>query len=408
VLFDEAVEKTITLSFHDRRPTVRVIEPVVTAEGTSIQFAGARRLFIRTPKRTFIVDLLDGAAEFSTDREFPMYRFPFPAMQATPIVILVPPPSTGTIQTLRYRIAVEGRSASDVPRDTYFTMSTALERAKRTHPLARIPSQAGRSGLVTAQGLVYVKRGTRPLHLDLCRPASARGALPAVLIIHGGGWRSGDRSMEVPMAQRFARNGYVAAVVEYRLSAEARYPAALSDCRDALRWLRANASRYSIDTNRIAVLGGSSGGHLAALLATSGEADSCSGPRVRAVVDFDGPVDLTAPEESGKDEDPARPSSAKLWLGFTYAERPELWRNVSPAFLVNEHAPPVLFVNSSQPRYRAGRDRMISRMKEFGIESAVVEIPDSPHTFWLLDPWSEQAFDAARTFLDRQLKTGGR
>ncbi len=119
-------------------------------------------------------------------------------------------------------------------------------------------------------------------------------------------------------------------------------------------------------------------------------------------------MDLTAPEESGKDEDPARPSSAKLWLGFTYAENPELWRNVSPAFLVSGLAPPMLFVNSAQPRFRAGRDRMVSRMKELGIESAIVEIPDSPHTFWLLDPWSEQAFNAARTFLDRQLKSEGR
>ncbi len=218
VLFDDAVEKTITLSFHDRRPTVRVVEPVVTADGTSIQFAGSRRLFINTRDRTFIVDLLDGDGEFSTDREFPKYKFPFPAMQATPIVILVPPPSSGTSRTIRYRIAQGGRFIHEIPRDTYFTMSTALERAKRTHPAAKIPSAAVRSGIVTEKNLVYVRRGTRRMHLDLCRPASVGATRPAVLILHGGGWRSGDRSMEIPMAQRFARNGYVAAVVEYRLS----------------------------------------------------------------------------------------------------------------------------------------------------------------------------------------------
>ena len=417
VLFDDAVEKSVTLSFHDRRPTVRVIEPVVTGEGTAVEFAGARRLFIRAPQRTFIVDLLEGAAEFSTDREFPVYRFPFPAMQATPIVILVPPPSAGTVQTVRYRIAVEGRHSDEFPRDTYFTMSSALERVKQTYASASAPRPVRRAGLITEKGIVYAKRGGRTLRMDLFRPASAgRAPLPAVLLIHGGGWRSGDRSMEIPMAERFARNGYVAAVVEYRLSPEARYPAALCDCRDALRWLRGKASRYSIDTNRIAVLGGSAGGHLATLLGTPGEADSCSGlpggrrarSDVRAVVNFDGPVDLTDPVESGKDDDPAKPSSAKLWLGFTYAERPELWKSASPALLVNAQTPPVLFVNSSQPRYRAGRDRMISRMKEFGIQSGVVEIPDSPHTFWILEPWSEKAFEVARAFLDRQLKSGGR
>jgi acetyl esterase/lipase len=220
--------------------------------------------------------------------------------------------------------------------------------------------------------------------------------------------------MEIPMARRFARSGYVSAVVEYRLSPEARYPAALCDCLDALQWLRAHAGRYSIDTTRIAVLGGSSGGHLAALIGVSGKRDGSAGPcghaspDVRAVVDFDGPVDLTSPEESGNDNDPAKPSSAKLWLGPSYAERPDVWKQVSPTFLVYEGMPPVLFVNSAQVRYRAGRDSMISRMSQLGVECEVLEIPDSPHTFWMLEPWAERAFEAARTFIDRAPKTGGR
>jgi pectinesterase len=325
-------------------------------------------------------------------------------MQATPVVILVSPPSTGTVQTVRYRIALEGERTREIPRDSYFTMSSVLDRARRTHPAASVPVPPRKPVTVAERGLVYAKRGTRELRLDIFRPALARGAsLPALLLIHGGGWRSGDRSMEIPMAQRFARSGYVAAVVEYRLSPEALYPAALEDCRDALRWLRVNASRYSIDTNRIAVMGGSSGGHLAALLGTTPDADR---PAVHAVVDCDGPVDLTAPEESGHDDNPAKPSSAKLWLGSTYSERPDLWRNASPAYLVNERTSPVLFVNSSQHRYRAGRDLMVARMNKLGIESGVVEILDSPHTFWLLEPWSGTAFEAARAFLDRQLKSG--
>jgi acetyl esterase/lipase len=406
VLFDDAVEKSVTLSFHDRLPTVRIIEPIVSDGVTALEFAGARRVFIRTPKQTFILDLLEGAAELSTDREFPAYKFPFPAIQATPVVILVSPPSAGTVQTVRYRIGVDGKCTKEVPRDNYFTMPSALERARLTHPAASAPVPPPKPVIVAEKGVVYAKRGARELHLDIFRRPSARGSsLPALLLIHGGGWRSGDRSMEIPMAQRFAGSGYVAAVVEYRLSPEARYPAALEDCREALRWLRVNAGRYSIDTNRIAVMGGSSGGHLAALLGTTLDAVRSE---LRAVVDCDGPVDLTALEESGHDGDPAKPSSAKLWLGSTYSERPDLWRSASPAYQVNKRTPPVLFVNSSQPRYRAGRDLMIARMNEFGIETSVVEIPDSPHTFWILEPWSGKAFDAARAFLDRQMNSGAK
>jgi acetyl esterase/lipase len=411
ILLDEALEKNITLSFHDRRPVVRIVEPIVRGEGTRIDRVGARRVFVRTGKRTFVIDLLEGGAEFLPDSSRSTYRFPFPAMIAEPLVILVPPPGVGSVQKIRYRISVAGTRFLDVPRDEYFTTGSALERARRDFPHASPANTRTPRGLVAERGLVYARREGRPLHLDLFRPASVgERKIPAVLLIHGGGWRSGDRSMEVPMAQRLASEGYVTAAVEYRLSPEARFPAALCDAREALRWLRSRAGKYGIDTARMAVMGGSSGGHLAAFLGTNVEGEECAdaGPavRVRAVVDFDGPVDLTDPVESGKDGDPAAPSSAKQWLGHAYADRPDLWRKASPAFLVNSRTAPILFVNSAQPRYRAGRDTMIARMKELGIDNEVREIPDSPHTFWILRPWNEQGFTYALSFLNRQMKQG--
>jgi pectinesterase len=288
-------------------------------------------------------------------------------------------------------------------------MQTALERARRVNPRAALPP-VDSSGTRSEQGIVYAVRGDRELRLDLFAPISTgKRRRPAILLIHGGGWMSGDRSMEVPMARRFARHGYVAAAVEYRRSPEARYPAALCDCREAVRWLRRNAEHYAIDPARIAVMGGSSGGHLAALLATAADTLQCGEEGVpapiRAVVDVDGPVDLTDPSESAKDSDPARPSAAKRWLGFSYADRPELWKSVSPAFLVGAGTPPILFINSSEIRFSAGRDVMRARMRDLGIECEVVEIPDSPHTFWLLEPWTGKAFEAALAFLDRVVRS---
>jgi hypothetical protein len=114
ILFDDAVEKCITLAFHDRRPTVRIVEPIVLDEGTTIERAGTRRVFIRTAKRTFVMDLLEGGAEILPDADNPLYRFPFPAMQASPLIILVPPPLHGPVQKVRYRIGVEGGHSGEI------------------------------------------------------------------------------------------------------------------------------------------------------------------------------------------------------------------------------------------------------------------------------------------------------
>ena len=109
VLFDDAVEKSITIAFHDRRPLIRIVEPIVTREDTKIEFAGAGRVLIHVPGRVFVVDLLEGGTEIVSDSLHPTYMFPFPAVKATPLVILVPPPATGTVQKIRYRIALETR-----------------------------------------------------------------------------------------------------------------------------------------------------------------------------------------------------------------------------------------------------------------------------------------------------------
>jgi pectinesterase len=218
--------------------------------------------------------------------------------------------------------------------------------------------------------------------------------------------------MEAPLAQRLASVGFVTATVEYRLSQEALYPAAVRDLKAAVRWLRARALDYHIDTTRIGVCGGSAGGHLAALLgATNGtrqyeEQDRNLGhsSEVQAVVDIDGPVDLTHPEESGKDQDPLKPSAGKLWIGSGFKERPDMWREASPSTYRNDRTPPIAFINSSIARFHVGRDEMIKRLKSMDIYTEVHLIPNTPHPFWLFHPWFEQTATYVETFFIKILK----
>jgi acetyl esterase/lipase len=125
------------------------------------------------------------------------------------------------------------------------------------------------AGVAYLPDLVYGSGGKEKLLLDLAQPRKGTGRFAAVLVLHGGAWITGNRKSCVPIALELARHGYLAVSASYRLAPVYRYPAHIHDAKCAVRWLRANAARYRIDPNRIAVLGYSAGGHLACLLGTT-------------------------------------------------------------------------------------------------------------------------------------------
>lgn len=303
--------------------------------------------------------------------------------------------------------------ARTVPRDTSFTTQNAWSRLLKQYPHAKPATFAGSGKVRLQKNLVYAAHGYRHLSLDICSPVDTAGSpYPVVMLIHGGGWRSGDRSHELPMAEALAERGYAAVAVEYRLSAEASYPAGLHDLKTAIRWIRAHAAEYGLHPDRIAVMGGSAGGTLAGLLGTTAGLPEFDGKgayparstAVRAIVDMDGVLDFADSAESGKDTDPARPSAGKLWFGASFRDNPDIWRQASPVRWVSSQTPPLLVINSSVPRFRGGRDEMISRLREFGIPAEVYEFPDAPHPFWLMHPWVDTVRDKVAAFLDRHLK----
>jgi acetyl esterase/lipase len=306
-------------------------------------------------------------------------------------------------------VLVAQPALQSIPRDTSFTISAETKSVQAQYPFAKVVVPHLPDGVAVDENIVYAAYGKRLMHLDLFTPEeSDNGSLPGVLLVHGGGWRSGDRSLQIPLAQFLAAHGYVTAVVEYRLSTEAPYPMAVHDIKSAVRWMRAHASEYNIDSARIAVSGSSAGGHIAALVGTTNGNAHFEGngsnaghsSLVQAVIDMDGILDFTDPAESGKDTLPGELSAGAQWFGATYKEKPQLWIEASPVVHVDANTPPIVFINSSRERFHAGRDLMIEQLKTLGIYYEVHTIPNTPHAFWLFHPWFESASNSALKFLD--------
>jgi pectinesterase len=301
-----------------------------------------------------------------------------------------------------------------VPPSAEYTAETTYAKLVKAYPFIRIASREVPPSVRKVQDVTYVRHGGRDLQLDLYLPAKP-GLLPApgIVFVHGGGWRSGVRANFAPMAIRLAERGYAAATISYRLSPEAEYPAAIHDAKAAVRWMRANAARYGIDPDRIAIGGGSAGGQIASLTGvTSGidrfDSDAVPGAAssaVQAIVNIDGLSDFTSEEARRHEDDPAKqPSSAGAWFGGRYAEKAALWREASPTFYVGPRTPPILFIGSAQARFSVGREEMVAKLKAAGVPSQVVLLPDTPHSFWLFDPWLAPTVEAIDAFLKVELR----
>lgn len=168
---------------------------------------------------------------------------------------------------------------------------------QRQPPTARL-DQPLPVGAKAMRDVAYIPGGGERNTLDLYLPAGATNRLPVIVWVHGGAWRAGSK--ENCPARRFVAQGYAVASINYRLSQQALFPAQIEDCKAAIRWLRAHATEYQLDPDRFAAWGSSAGGHLVALLGTTGDtkqfdkgANLDQSSRVQAVVDWFGPTDFT-------------------------------------------------------------------------------------------------------------------
>ncbi len=293
-------------------------------------------------------------------------------------------------------------AASELP----YNAETTYAKLVGQYPYIAIASAEPSAPVRMLRNLTYVERGEHALKLDLYLPGpNAVGRerpAPLVVLVHGGGWRSGTRENMAPLAARLAARGFAAATVDYRLSGEAQYPAAVHDVRQAVRWLRAAAPKFGLDDKRIAVAGGSAGGQIAALVGMTNGGDETGA--VQAVVNIDGLSDFTSEEARQHEDDPAKtPSAAGAWLGGRFAEQQARWSDASPLTHAGAGSSPILFITSGEPRFSVGREALAERLNQYRISAEHVHLPGTPHSFWLFEPWLAPTVDAMQSFLERTL-----
>jgi acetyl esterase/lipase len=212
---------------------------------------------------------------------------------------------------------------------------------------------ADEPGSTTEPDIVYAKVGATELRLDVTRPSRGDGPFPAVLVIHGGAWRAGNKTDVGAVAREFANRGYVAVSPQYRFCPQETFPAQVHDVKAAVRWLKANGKKYRIDAERIGAIGFSAGGHLALMLGVTGPNDGLEGDvaagapdsRIKAVVNYFGPTDLGA-----KDIPDVSKPLVKDFLGAKPEEKPELAARASPrSYVTKDDAPILTFQGTKDP-----------------------------------------------------------
>jgi len=250
-----------------------------------------------------------------------------------------------------------------------------------------------RPGAVVARDLTYGTAGATELKLDLAMPKEGSGPFPAIVFLHGEGWRAGNRRQMSHFIEGVARMGYVGVTVEYRLVPAARFPAQVEDCKAALRWLRANAGKYRVDPGRIGVVGFSAGGHLAAMLGVTGE-------NVQAVVSFFGPTDFST-------RDWPRDLEREVivpFLGGSFADIPAVYERASPISHVTKDSAPFLLFHGSEDELVSvdQSKRLAERLKSFGVPVRLVVLEGEKHGF--TDAHNQECMKQMMAFLGERLK----
>jgi acetyl esterase/lipase len=247
-----------------------------------------------------------------------------------------------------------------------------------------------------------VSYGPGVLRLDVYRPDDSVSAnRPAIVLIHGGGWTSFDKSLMKGLGQFLARSGFVAFAIDYRLfhGTENRWPAQLDDVQRAVRWIRANSAKYGVDRQRIGAFGHSAGAQLASLLGMEDTRDNSDAAlakfssRVQAVVDYSGPTDFTT------EHDPESIAFLKSFLGTDYEKQPEAWREASPAFHAAKSDAPFLIFHGTRDEDVpiAQAEELYDKLKAAGAEVVFRKVDDG-HTFQNPDSRRQLAVETLEFF----------
>jgi acetyl esterase/lipase len=245
-------------------------------------------------------------------------------------------------------------------------------------------------GVRVIKDIAYAHADEKAERLDLYLPEKAGEALPVIVWVHGGGWIGGSKT-PCP-AELLVKRGYAVASVEYRFAPGARYPAQIEDCKAAVRWLRAHAEEYHLDQRRFGAWGASAGGHLVALLGTTGDVKELEGDlgnagqssRVQAVCDWFGPTDFTKIGEFPSQIKHYAPDSpeAKL-LGGPVLENRDKAARANPITYVSKDDPPFLIMHGDKdPLVPLNQSELLrDALKKEGVEVTLHVVPGAGHGF---------------------------
>ncbi len=257
------------------------------------------------------------------------------------------------------------------------------------------PSVAVPDGVEPHLDLTYASYGTRDMLADIFVPPGD-GPHPVAIILHGGGWHSGDKMKFRAMGLELARRGYVTMAVAYRLSGEAKFPANIHDCHAAVRYIRAHAADYRADADRIGVVGGSAGAHLAGLLATTADVEALHGDggnpgassAVHAAVVMSGPMQIATGSVAERSLMKENKKPNAIWLfGGNVEEKADLYRLADAHEHISAATPPILFQygGAEDP---SKVDPSVNKLKSLGIATKVLShYEGGKHGCWNRHPW---------------------
>ena len=265
-------------------------------------------------------------------------------------------------------------------------------------------------GARTLRDVAYVPNGHERQKLDLYVPAGATNPLPLIIWIHGGAWKGGSK--ERCPALRYLERGHAVASINYRLSQHAIFPAQIEDCKAAVRWLRAHAQEHHLDPQRFAAWGSSAGGHLVALLGTSGDVKEFDkgenlgfSSRVQAVVDWFGATDFTqmsrfSPPNAPIDHDAADSPESQL-IGGAVQQNKDKAAKASPLTYVSKDDPPFLIMHGNRDNLVPYQQSELLRdaLQKAGVEVTLKIVEGAGHGFG-----GPEIDRQVVEFLERQLK----
>ena len=253
-------------------------------------------------------------------------------------------------------------------------------------------------GVTRLLDIPFVTRGEQELKLDLFLPAKTHVNSSLVILVHGGGFRMGDKKREHPKAHWLVNRGYAVACVQYRLSGVASFPAPLNDLKAAVSWLRKNAADYGYDSGKIAMFGGSAGGHLTSLVASTADKEAFERSEVsnaiQAAIVMGTPPDMNSPY--GISESRNEGSDYRMFLGVSYDDHPEVVNKASTFHHLSENTPPSLLIDE---HFNLSSAPVRNKMAEWGTTHDYLVLSGGIHGEWRLEPWFTITLDRTDRFL---------